>query len=45
MRLALEDMPLVPLFARQDIYAVSEHVRWQPRLDGSLHAVEMSWIH
>ena len=45
VRLALEDMPLVPLYARQDIYAVSEQVRWQPRLDGSLHAVEMSWIH
>jgi peptide/nickel transport system substrate-binding protein len=43
MRLALDEMPLVPLYARRDSYAVSRRVHWQPRIDGSLRAAEMSW--
>ena len=43
MRLALQEMPLVPLYSRQDVYAVSHRVRWRPRLDGSLRAAEMAW--
>lgn len=42
MRLALEEMPLVPLFIRTSLYAASNRVRWEPRLDGNLLAAEMS---
>jgi peptide/nickel transport system substrate-binding protein len=37
-----EEMPVVPLLGRTDLYAVSERVRWKPRFDGSLRAAEMS---
>jgi peptide/nickel transport system substrate-binding protein len=40
--LALEDMPLVPLYHRENLYAVRDDLRWSPRLDGMLLAVEMS---
>jgi len=39
-----EEMPLVPLVSREDLYAVSERVRFDPRLDGNLRAAEMDWI-
>jgi peptide/nickel transport system substrate-binding protein len=42
MRQALEEMPLVPLVVRFDLYAVSTRVAWQPRLDGRLLAAEMT---
>lgn len=42
MRLALEEMPLVPLFHRHNLYGVSDRVQWEPRLDGELLAVEIS---
>jgi peptide/nickel transport system substrate-binding protein len=38
---AAAEMPLVPLFTRDDLYAVSPRVRFQPRLDSRLLAVEM----
>ena len=41
MTLAMEEMPIVPLHHRDNLYAVSERVEWQPRLDGKLLAVEM----
>lgn len=43
MRLVLDEMPLVPLYHRFNIYAVSDRVRWEPRLDGKLLAFEMSF--
>ena len=42
MRIALDEMPIVPLLAPVRRYAVSARVRWRPRLDGSLLAAEMS---
>jgi ABC-type transport system substrate-binding protein len=38
-----EEMPVVPLLARTDLYAVSNRVRWKPRFDGELRAAEMSF--
>lgn len=43
MRYAMEQMPLVPLFHRYNLSAVSTRLRWEPRLDNKLLAVEMSW--
>jgi peptide/nickel transport system substrate-binding protein len=43
MRLAQDEMPLVPLYARKDTYAVATRLRWRPRIDGNLRAAEMSW--
>lgn len=42
MRKAMEEMPLVPLYTRFNVYGVSERVEWEPRLDGRLLAAEMS---
>jgi ABC-type transport system substrate-binding protein len=42
MAVLMEDMPLVPLYRQADQYAVSERVRWSPRLDGKLLAASMS---
>lgn len=42
MRLAMEEMPLVPLYHKLNLYGVAERVRWQPRLDGKLLAAEMA---
>lgn len=42
MQTAMEEMPLVPLYDRYNLFAVSDRVRWQPRLEGNLLAAEMS---
>lgn len=42
MRTAMDEMPLIPLYARSNLYGVSERVTWEPRLDGALLAAEMS---
>lgn len=44
MRLLLEEMPLVPLYHRVNLFGVSERVRWEPRLDGKLLAAEVSIV-
>lgn len=41
MRLLLDEMPLVPLFSRYDLYALRSGIRWSPRLDGKMLAAEM----
>jgi peptide/nickel transport system substrate-binding protein len=41
-RLALDDMPLVPLYHRMNFYGVASDIAWDPRLDGKLLAAEMS---
>ncbi|MEW6366187.1 MAG: ABC transporter substrate-binding protein [Acidobacteriota bacterium] len=41
-RLALDDMPLVPLFHRFNFYAAAADIQWEPRLDGKLLAAEMT---
>jgi len=43
MRYAMEQMPVVPLFHRYNLSAVSTRLRWEPRLDNKLLAAEMSW--
>lgn len=43
MRLVLEEMPLIPLYHRQNLFGIAKRVRWEPRLDGKLLAAEMSW--
>jgi peptide/nickel transport system substrate-binding protein len=42
MRMALQEMPIVPLYHPENVYAVSGRMRWQPRVDGNLLAAEMS---
>ncbi len=42
MRVATDEMPLVPLYHRLNLYGVSRRVRWEPRLDGKMLAAEMS---
>ncbi|HET7293962.1 MAG TPA: ABC transporter substrate-binding protein [Vicinamibacteria bacterium] len=37
-----DEMPLVPLVERLDVYAVRSRVRWAPRGDGNLRVAEMS---
>jgi peptide/nickel transport system substrate-binding protein len=41
-RVAMDDMPLVPLYHRVNFYGVASDVQWEPRLDGKLLAAEMS---
>jgi len=43
LRLAADDVPIVPLYDRYDAYAVAEGVEFEPRLDGKLVASEMRW--
>lgn len=42
MQRLMEQMPLVPLYNRSNLYAVSTRVKWEPRLDGVLRVSEMS---
>jgi peptide/nickel transport system substrate-binding protein len=39
--LLLDEMPLVPLLNRDDLYAVRSGIKWTPRLDGKLLAAEI----
>ena len=43
MRLALDDLPLIPVFNRKRTYAVDERVRFLPRLNGQVVLREISW--
>lgn len=40
-RLLRDEMPVVPLLSRVDLYAVSADLEWEPRMDGRLLATEM----
>jgi peptide/nickel transport system substrate-binding protein len=42
LRLAMAELPIVPLYNGQDLYAVSRRLRLEPRLDGKLVLAEMS---
>jgi hypothetical protein len=42
MALVLAEMPVVPLYHRNNLYGVSDRVRWEPRLDGRILAAEVS---
>jgi peptide/nickel transport system substrate-binding protein len=41
LRLAMEDLPLIPLVVPEDIYGVRDGVEWQPRLDGRVLGAEV----
>lgn len=43
MQLVMDEMPIVPLLDRNNVYGVSEDVRWEPRLDAKLLAAEVTW--
>jgi peptide/nickel transport system substrate-binding protein len=42
MRLVMADLPRIPLYVEDEIYAVSEKVSWQPRLDMLIFAKEVN---
>jgi hypothetical protein len=44
MELAAADLPVIPLYAAQDVYGVRDAVAWQPRADGKLLVAEMRWL-
>lgn len=41
MRLLLEEMPVIPLYHRVNLFGVAERLRWEPRLDGKILAAEV----
>jgi ABC-type transport system substrate-binding protein len=41
LRIALDDLPLVPLVSPEDIYGVREGIEWRPRLDGRVLGAEV----
>jgi peptide/nickel transport system substrate-binding protein len=41
-RKILEDQPWVPLYVSHDVFAVSDRIRWEPRLDSRINASEFS---
>lgn len=38
-----DDVPVIPLFRRVDIYAVARRLEFNPRLDREIRAAEMRW--
>ncbi len=43
MRIALDDLPLIPLFNRRRTYGVDARLRFEPRLNGQVILRELSW--
>jgi peptide/nickel transport system substrate-binding protein len=41
VRLALQELPLIPLYQNYDLYAASSRVAFEPRIDGKLVARDM----
>jgi peptide/nickel transport system substrate-binding protein len=41
MRMLMDDLPFVPLYATQRLYALAPDIAWVPPLDGTLRAVDM----
>lgn len=42
LRIVAEERPLIPLFVSDDLYLVSERVRWQPPVNGVVRVAEIS---
>jgi peptide/nickel transport system substrate-binding protein len=40
-KIAISELPIIPLYRRYDLYAVSDRLRFNPRLDGKLLPAEM----
>ncbi len=43
VRIAMADLPQIPLHFQMDIYAVSEKVAWTPRRDTEIRGMEVKW--
>jgi peptide/nickel transport system substrate-binding protein len=43
LRLASEELPLLPLFVADDLYVVSSNLRWDPPVNGAVDVLEMSF--
>jgi peptide/nickel transport system substrate-binding protein len=43
MRVAVEDLPHIPLHYQVDLYGMSRDLEWYPRQDRRLRAFEMKW--
>lgn len=41
MRVAMADLPMIPLWIANRVYAIRREIEWQPRLDGMVYAYEM----
>ncbi|MEN6625961.1 MAG: ABC transporter substrate-binding protein [Candidatus Sumerlaeia bacterium] len=42
-RIAMEDLPHIPLHFQMDLYAVSDRVAWTPRRETQIRGVEVKW--
>lgn len=42
MALVMEEIPSIPLFVSEDLYAKAKHINWTPRLDGIIKIDEIS---
>jgi peptide/nickel transport system substrate-binding protein len=42
MKQVMADLPRIPLYVEDEIYAVSEKISWQPRLDMMIYAKEVN---
>lgn len=42
-RIAMEDLPQIPLHFQMDIYAVSNRVDWKPRRETQIRGVDVKW--
>lgn len=42
-RIAMVDLPHIPLHFQMDIYAVSDRVQWQPRRDTQVRGLRAAW--
>ncbi len=43
LRLAAEERPLIPLFVSDDLYLVSDRIRWEPPVNGAVRVSQVSF--
>jgi peptide/nickel transport system substrate-binding protein len=41
MRLAMNDLPLIPLYMQNNFYGIRKQIKWQPRLDERIYVSEI----
>ena len=44
LRLASEELPMLPLFVSDDLYVVSSKLRWDPPVNGAVDVLDMSFV-
>jgi peptide/nickel transport system substrate-binding protein len=44
LRLASDELPLLPLVVSDDFYVISSHLRWDPPVNGVVDALEMAFV-